>query len=134
MSDEVKWHGDEALKHVRARGIQFLTKAILAVERRAKKLLSIPGTGRSKGRTAGPITRSKPGEPPRKQTGQLRGSVTSEVDEATMKARCGTNLPYGKYLELGTKRGILPRPWLRRALAETSTEVNSILGQVEKES
>ena len=44
-----------------------------------------------------------------------------------MEARVGTNLAYGKALELGTKRGLLPRPWLRRALAETQGEVNSLL-------
>lgn len=72
--------------------------------------------------------RSAPGEPPRKQTGRLRASVTYEVDEAGMNARVGTNVKYGRYLELGTKRGIAPRPWLRRALAEMWSRVNELLG------
>jgi len=71
---------------------------------------------------------SAPGEPPRKQTGRLRASVAYEVDEAALTARVGTNLDYGLYLELGTMRGLAPRPWLRRALAESQARINVILG------
>lgn len=70
---------------------------------------------------------SRPGEPPRKQTGTLRRSVQSEVDEASLTARVGTNVEYGKHLELGTKRGIAPRPWLRRAFAESLPKINAWL-------
>jgi phage gpG-like protein len=73
---------------------------------------------------------SAPGEPPRKQTGRLRASVTYEVEEASLTARVGTNVEYGKYLELGTKKGIAPRPWLRRALAECRAKIDSILAQM----
>jgi len=123
----LQWHGDEAKEHVRRRAVRFLRRAAIVVERQAKVLLSVPGTGRNKGRKSGPITRSKPGEPPRKQTGRLRASVTREVDESSLTARVGTNVDYGKFLELGTSRGLKPRPWLRRALAEMSQRVNELL-------
>jgi hypothetical protein len=137
MSD-LEWNGDAAIKYVKDLAIQGLTRAALVVCRRAKELLSIPGTAVStgkggpkakKGRRVTGATRSAPGEPPRKQTGFLREHVTFEVDESSMEARVGTNLLYGKALELGTKRGLLPRPWLRRALAETQGEVNDLLTQ-----
>lgn len=73
--------------------------------------------------------RSAPGEPPRKQTGDLRKRVTWEYDEATMTGRAGTNVKYGKALELGTKKGLKPRPWLRRALFEMQAKVNELLSQ-----
>lgn len=129
MSDQ-EWNGDAALEHVRGRAVQFIERAAITVENRARELLSIAGTGRVDGVQVGPVERSKPGEPPRKQTGRLRASVTREVDATEMEARVGTNVAYGKHLELGTKRGILPRPWLRRALAEVSGKVNELLGQI----
>lgn len=82
---------------------------------------------RRKGTRIYGAVRSTAGEPPRKQTGRLRASVTYEVDAASLTARVGTNVQYGKYLELGTRRGIAPRPWLRRALAECQAQIQQIL-------
>ncbi|MDG3003245.1 hypothetical protein [Paludisphaera mucosa] len=132
---ELEWHGDEALAMIRARVVRCLHRAAIAVKNRAKELLSVAGTGRVDGKTArnakghfkATVTRSKPGEPPRKQTGLLRSKVAHEVDEATLTARVGTNLEYGRHLELGTKRGLAPRPWLRRALAEVAARVEQLL-------
>lgn len=137
MSD-VRWHGDEAIEHCRRRAVQFLTRAAIEVTRRAKELLSVAGTaqraratkGHRKGSRIYGAVRSRPGEPPRKQTGRLRASVTYEVDEASLSARVGTNVEYGKHLELGTKRGIAPRPWLRRALAECRGKIDSLLSSI----
>lgn len=134
LSDDFKidFDAEGAAQHVRAGAIKFIERAAIVVENRARELLSIEGTGRIEGKQHGPIERSKPGEPPRKQTGRLRASVTREVSEKDMEARVGTNVKYGKYLELGTKRGILPRPWLRRALAEMQVRVNELLSQIKK--
>ncbi len=133
VPDNVQWNGDAASEHVRQRAVQFLTRAAITVERRAKELLSVPGTAMSirrgeKRKRKDNQVRSAPGEPPRKQTGRLRASVTHEIDG--LSARVGTNVKYGKYLELGTKRGVSPRPWLRRALAEMQTQVNALLAQI----
>lgn len=134
----VEWHGDEAQAHVRARAVSFLRRAAIEVTRRAKELLSVAGTavrsrstrGGRKGARVYGAARSKPGEPPRKQTGRLRASVTYEVDEASLSARVGTNVEYGKHMELGTKRGLAPRPWLRRALAECRGKISALLSQI----
>jgi phage gpG-like protein len=95
-------------------------------------LLSVAGTavstggkGKRKGARITGAVRSMPGEPPRKQTGRLRSSVMYETHGLT--ARVGTNVKYGKKLELGTKRGIAARPWLRRALAECMDKINGLL-------
>jgi phage gpG-like protein len=125
----VEWHGDAAMDHVRGRAVQFLYLAAFTVERKAKDLLSVAGSGRVKGRKSGPVTHSRPGESPRKQTGILHDSVTSEVDPSSLSARVGSNLKYAAWLELGTGR-IAPRPWLRRALAEMQSRVNELLAKV----
>ncbi len=129
------WNGAKAEEHIREAAIQYLNRASAIVLTRAKELLSIPGTAQSiraghKGETVYGAARSKPGEPPRKQTGRLRAAVASEIDESTLTARVGTNVKYGKYLELGTKRGILPRPWLRRALFESQAQIDSLEGKI----
>jgi phage gpG-like protein len=125
LSDDykVEFNLDGATQHIRKGAINFIERACITVENRARELLSIPGTGHEGTREEA----SQPGEPPRKQTGRLRASVTREIDESALEGRVGTNVDYGKYLELGTKRGILPRPWLRRALAEMQGRVNEIL-------
>ncbi len=139
MANRIEWHGDEAMGHVRTRAVGFLRRAAIAVEKRADQLLSLPGTVQSIGGKGNKhkkravihgAVRSKPGEPPRKQRGRLRASVTYEVDPNTLEARVGTNVLYGKYLELGTKRGIAPRPWLRRALAECHSKIAGFLSQL----
>lgn len=67
---------------------------------------------------------SKPGEPPHVQTGRLRASVAYEVAEQV--ARIGTNVIYGRHLELGTSK-MAPRPWLRRMLVEMTPTYRAIL-------
>lgn len=113
----------------------------LLVERRAKELLSVDGTGRliaaRKVRLKGGGTRtlrkkalvygfapSAPGEPPRLQTGRLRASVAHAV--SGLIGRVGTNLDYGRWLELGTRK-TAARPWLRRALRECLPEIRRIM-------
>ena len=117
MSTHLVWDGDGARHYVRSQAVEWLYMVCIMTTSKAKELLSVPGTGKVRGQRAGPVVRSRPGEPPRKQTGRLRGSVTYEVDERALRARVGTNVMYGRYLELGTRRGLAPRPWLRPALA-----------------
>ena len=95
-------------------------------QKRKGKLVETPAGSRAK-RVYGAFP-SAPGEPPRKQTGVLRGSVTWELVQQGMKAtaRVGTNIVYGKYLELGTRK-MKPRPWLRRALREVKDQIQAII-------
>lgn len=71
--------------------------------------------------------RSSAGDPPFKQTGRLRASITHELldDAEGPFARVGTNLPYGLYLELGTRR-MRPRPFLRRALDDSLDAIRAL--------
>jgi hypothetical protein len=108
----------------------------ILVEAKAKELLSVDGTGRriATVKVRGKRLRKKslvhgfapsaPGEPPRLQTGRLRGSVAHAVNG--LVGLVGTNVPYGRWLELGT-RLTAARPWLRRALIECLPEIRRIL-------
>lgn len=137
MSSSVEWEGEKALEYVRERALKFVTLACLTVKRRAQELLNVPGTAvsiakGSKGARVTGAVRSKPGEPPRKQTGELRSRVTDEVDEESLTGRVGSNEPKARALEMGTKRGLLPRPWLRRALAECQTEIENLESKLDE--
>jgi hypothetical protein len=138
---DVNWYGPQAMDHVRGRAVKLITRAAITVQNRAKELLSIAGTaqrsgqarnrkGQFKGQRIYGANPSKPGEPPHKQTNRVRASVTYEVDPHELTARVGTNVAYGRHLELGTRRGLAPRPWLRRALAECQGKIASFLSQI----
>jgi HK97 gp10 family phage protein len=134
----VNWFGAEENARIDREVNKRLHRAAIVVNRRAKRLLSVAGTGvisrgqlmPAKGgggkRIYGAFP-SAPGEPPRKQTGRLRSSVTYEVLDGELIARVGTNVKYAKWLELGTKN-MAPRPWLRRALNESGDEIDRIMG------
>ena len=59
---------------------------------------------------SGGVQRSLPGHPPAIQTAHLENSIQFEVDDDKPVARIGTNLPYGKFLELGVAGGKIIRP------------------------
>jgi hypothetical protein len=90
----VKWSGDELLKAARE---EFLNKLRLAVEYvrgRAASNVSVSSRG------SGP---SQPGDFPHADTGRLRNSIFSNVDEKALEGTVGTNLKYGLWLEFGTR-------------------------------
>lgn len=58
---------------------------------------------------------SKAGQPPASDTGRLAGSIYMVISNNKLGALVGTDVPYGAYLEHGT-RNIKPRPWLRPAI------------------
>lgn len=139
-----QWAGDEAKSHIRRQFARNIKAACMVVRDRAKFLLSAEGTAsaikahsysyggkkysvKKRGRIYGAVV-SQPGEPPRKQLGHLRRSVAFDVDESNLRGRVGTNLKYGRWLELGTSK-MAARPWLRRALAEVRPQVLSILSR-----
>jgi len=92
---------------------------------------------------------SAPGQPPAVDTGRLRASITFQTDfgpgtkpepnpegkssdgirkppKKTNELICvvGTNVKYGKYLELGTRR-MSPRPFLRTSLERNRRKILS---------
>lgn len=80
-------------------------------------------------RTTGRIVRSSPGEPPRKDSGDLWNSlqatevvfISNEIDIFIF-----TTVPYAKWLEEGTDRGLEPRPWWEPSFQEIVQHVGDL--------
>jgi hypothetical protein len=151
----LEWHGDDFKKWIAGEMRLRLAAASEVVKSRAVRLLSVSVWElskvdyvrvhrRIKGRNTTTIqvkksydlVRSKPGEPPRAETSTLRKSVHYEVLYTELRARVGTNVKYGLYLQLGVRskrRGakgrwrIAPRPWLDVALRIEQARVTRIL-------
>ena len=68
------------------------------------------------------VRRSKPGESPYKQTGQLSQSIAIERNPQRLTARVGPGVMYGSYLEID-----MNRPFIRLSLTNKSPEVTRIL-------
>ena len=68
------------------------------------------------------VRRSKPGESPYKQTGQLSQSIAIERNPQRLTARVGPGVMYGSYLEID-----MNRPFIRLSLTNKAPEVTRIL-------
>ena len=110
----LKWYGDDVYKKIHNEQKKRVRQAAIFLESYIKKSF---GT-----------SPSSPGEPPGVDTGRLRNSITHEIEESLWDiiGRVGTNVEYGKWLELGTK-DMSPRPYLRRAIEENKQELVNIL-------
>ena len=59
-------------------------------------------------------------------TGRLRNSITNQIDLQENAVYIGTNVEYGPYVELGTRRRH-PQPYLKPAASEHGDEYRAIL-------
>lgn len=71
-------------------------------------------------------TASAPGEPPKRDIGELAQSIGYEVDRKELAAYIGTFKKYGFWLEVGTKK-MAARPYLRPMLSEQLKSFMAIL-------
>lgn len=104
----------EFLNRARTEVEKAIARSTIRVEREASRLVN-QHAGPTKMNPDRPA--SQPGEPPHKRTGTLARSLDSETYRkgGQFFGRMGTNLLYGRFLELGTQR-MAPRPYLRPAL------------------
>lgn len=112
----------------------------IMLQNEARQLISVPSRTVSyrdnrKGKRVKKLgargnNRSRPGEPPHKDYGRLRASVQNDFKQANEEGNpttlIGTNVPYGRYLEFGTKH-MAARPWLRRTLKENRQRIVDII-------
>ena len=140
----MKWNGRQAVSLLDAEVGKRVDAAARVLRDRAKELISrgqpVKIYGRSfHARTVGMIKRaesmsgrsrkgldpSQPGEPPKIVSAHLRLNVKKQHIGA--EARVGTNVPYGKWLELGT-RTMAARPWLSAAVYQSAGELHRRFG------
>jgi hypothetical protein len=140
MPGRINWHGDQITRRLEAEYKRRIKACCVLVANHAVELLSVDGTGRQavtysyvrkgvkktvrKGKLLYGGNPSRPGESPHLQTGHLRRSIATELE--ALVGRVGTNLLYGRWLELGTTH-MAARPWLRRALRECQPQIKAIL-------
>ncbi len=103
LADQIEWAVQTAVEE----GAQDL-------RREARALLDVAGHGEA----------SAPGEPPRRQTGALRDSLTVALAPDRLSARVGTDLDSGAQLEFGTQ-AIAPRPWLAPAAGNAAPRIRA---------
>ena len=106
----VRWDSSKLTSEVEQKVQRGIEKAALFLVREVKRSLKVPGP-RKGNRGAKP---SKPGEPPHLRTGALSRSI--DYVTGRLSAKVGSGLDYGLYLEVGTKRGLRKRPYLRPAI------------------
>ena len=131
MRDGMTWRGPEAVRLIDLEAGKRVDSALRFVRDKAKIKVSrsqptiIYGTGKNR-RHVG-LDPSVAPDPPKKVTGTLRTGIRKEFDKARISGRVGTNVPYGPWLELGT-RNMEPRPWLRPTLTENAAELRARFG------
>ncbi len=105
-------------------------KRIDAAARHLKNSLRISVSGKQKTKGTGSKKRglnpSRPGEYPKMVTAHFRRTIASEYDRRTKTARVGTNLVYGKHLQLGTSR-MAARPWLTKGIRDNFNSMRQII-------
>lgn len=109
------WNGDAFLDAMESRYSARLDSAAQLLQQRMQARIA----------TQGP-PRSKPGESPHRDSGDLQASVT--VQSSGMVRRIGSPLAYAVYLELGTSK-MEARPWLVPTLIESGPEAAAVVAE-----
>ncbi len=110
----LNWYGPEVKAKLDSQLVKNLHRAAITYKNEVKRVLSESPPA------------SAPGEPPHRDTGRLRASISHEVDESAKTARVGTNVKYGKFLELGTSK-MAARPYLRPTWDRLQEQLKKIL-------
>jgi len=105
----LKWYGKEVRRKILGHCDQNLERAAIVLQNKIKESIGRPNTAK-------PSNPSQPGEYPKKITGHLRRNIMREMVTPSL-ARVGTNVLYGKFLELGTVK-MARRPWLTLGLKQ----------------
>jgi HK97 gp10 family phage protein len=137
MAGKVNWLGNAYISGLAGEMKRRTSAASIRLSAGVKAEISQAGTlrygkgSRSKqSKTIYNFTHSAPGNPPYKQTGRLRASITWELvpigGGLVVIGRVGTNVKYARWLELGTSK-MKARPFLRRTLIKYMPELRAIL-------
>ena len=131
------WDSDKIVRAAKVVVRRNMAAAMFHLQGAVQRKISIGQPVVRSGKALRGLAPSAEGDPPRVLSGKLRTSITHEVTERgdVITGRVGTNLPYGRRLELGffgtdsMGRNINQgaRPYLRPAFRETLPRLVSIL-------
>lgn len=115
----MKWFGGAIQKQIRVEMRGRLTAAGEIYSGHAKQQIA-RRTNRDGKRP------SAPGEFPKQQKGWLHPRIVFEIDATGLSGRWGTNVPYGRFLEEGT-RFMRRRPWMSVTNRRMQSRVRRIM-------
>jgi len=128
---ELKWNGDKLFQSIVDNTLKRMDRLGNQMVKDIKASMK-PGTGRTyKSKTGVGMHRaSKPYYPPAPDTKSLKDSIDYNVwiSGYEITLRVGTDVPYSKYLEIGTSK-MLPRPFLRPCLERFRPKIVAIIGK-----
>lgn len=116
-----RWNGGSAPWVVRSAIADGQERAAATVRRTMRRLISIPYP-----------PASRPGQSPRKRTGNLYRSIDVYMNRKTLEVRIGPNekADYGLYLEFGAPRANLkPRPYIFKSLKIEAKKVTNTMNR-----
>ena len=117
----LKWDPDKNLPKMKAEMNRRLDTAAISWVNYAKRKLNERLNRDGK-------TPSPEGGYPAMATSNLRGKIEYDLRTQKMEARVGTNVLYGKFLELGTET-MGKRPWMTLTNRAMRSTINRILGR-----
>lgn len=132
----LNWGGHKWLANFNTQIEQNLDAAAISVQTRTRGLVSVSGgaPGQRSGASTAERRRnpSLPWTPPHRVTGHLWNNIGWQRDGRTRRL-IGTGIGnkqsvgYALWLEYGTRRGLKPRPYMRRGLWESRGEINRLM-------
>lgn len=126
----VKIHRDRLNAFINQKQHQALSAAGVYLRQQMMRAVSVPVV-----KVKGKVTqRSRPGEPPRLETGFGRAGIRDRVEQDGagkwhLKISVVRNAIYMLFLEFGTKR-VKPRPWLVSTWKKNQKQVERIIEMV----
>lgn len=122
------WHGDAVIAQLKGELARKLDLVGRYLRDRTREELSRKQPTRGAATRKRGLDPSQPGEFPKMVTGHLRRNVVTEQEQMPEGPvqRVGTNVVYGKFLELGTSR-MLARPWLSQSLQKHHKAMQQIV-------
>ena len=137
----IEWNEEEMRGALGAQMDKNLAAAGLLLVSEVRKVISTPSRTVAAGSTKSGKSKkilgrrgsnpSKPGEPPHKDFGTLRNSITYEVQQGLRAVWVGSKLDYSLFLEFGTSK-MAARPYLRPTLMRNADRVAAMICRAAK--
>lgn len=122
----IRWHGEQFKKELRSLENRRVDAAARKLRDHIRQKVSRSQTTSGAGVKKRGLDPSQPGEYPKIVLGHLRRNIAQEHDDNLVTSRVGTNVKYGRFLEIGTSK-MQRRPWLSRGLTEAAAAMRAVL-------